>query len=197
MDTTITNAEENIDSVENDETHADEREEQEVELEDEPETAEPQDETTEQDAEEDDDEREARRQRRESQVERLKKERDELKKKLEAQSKPVEGADDALLARLELRGVTEPDDQREVIRYAKAEGKSPIEILNDDFMKSRLEHLKKQRTQRQASPAPGNRTGAPMRSVAYYIRKGEVPTHDRELAAKVRAEMARIARETA
>lgn len=194
MDTTISNADrDDLDTEKIEETE--EREEEEVEFEDEPDD-EPVDEP-EPGQEPEKDDAEARKARRQSQIDRLKKERDEWKAKAEAnKSKQPTDADDAVIARLEIRGVTDPEDQAEVIRFAKAEGKSPVEVLNDDFMKSRLEHLKAKREQRQAAQRPGNRTGVPQKDVEHYIRTGKMPT-DRAMFEKVSAELARRARENA
>ncbi len=141
----------------------------------------------------DDSEKDARKQRAETQIERLKRELADEKAK---NSKPASNSDDALLARLELRGVTDADDQADVLKFAKLEGLSPIEALNDPFMKARLAHNEEARKARQSSPAPSNRVGATNKTPDYYINRGEMPK-DKEMAAKVRERMAQIARENA
>lgn len=101
---------------------------------------------------------------------------------------------DAVLARLENRGVMESEDQKYVLRFAKAEGISPVEALQDEVVKDKLAFFKKQREQKAASPVPGNRVGsASGKSVDYYIQKGIIPT-DPDMADKVQTEIARRAR---
>lgn len=101
---------------------------------------------------------------------------------------------DAVLARLENRGVMEHEDQQYVLRFAKAEGISPVEALQDEVVKDKLAFLKKQREQKSAAQTPGNRTGVSnSKSVDYYISKGIIPT-DPDMADKVQTEIARRAR---
>lgn len=89
-------------------------------------------------------------------------------------------ANDALLARLENRGVMEEDDQSYVIKFAKAEGVSPIEALNDQVVIDRLAKNKKVREQQKASPTPSKRTGGDQvddvaKWVVKYKKDGSLP----------------------
>lgn len=76
-------------------------------------------------------------------------------------SKESQEVGDALLARLESRGVLEAEDQEYVLRAAKIEGISPIEALNSDLVKDRLAANKKAREQKQATPSSSRRTSQP------------------------------------
>lgn len=147
------------------------------------------------DTDSDEAEQEAKRQRKATQVERLKAELAETKAKLK-EKESATPSDEIILARLEVRGVTNSEDQAEVMKYAKLEGISPIEALDDPFLKARLEQKKSQREARQASPERNNRTGTSPKSVEYYINRGEMPK-DKDMAAKVRERLAEIARESA
>jgi hypothetical protein len=104
-------------------------------------------------------------------------------------------ADDATLARLEIRGVMDPADQEYVIKYAKSEGISEVDALNEDVVKDRLTKNKRIREQRGSNVTPNNRVGAGAnpKSVDYWIRKGQLPA-DPELAEKVQDELAKRAK---
>lgn len=136
--------------------------------------------------------KQVKQERKQTQIERLKQERDEWKAKAQSGTQ----SDEVVLARLEVRGIVNPEDQADVLRFAKAEGKSPIEVLEDDFIKSRLAHNQKKREEAASSVTPGNRTGAPKKSVDWYVSRGELPA-DPKLRAEVQDEMARRARNSA
>lgn len=133
--------------------------------------------------------------RKQSQVARLKQKLEDKDREI-AKLRTSSQSDEVVLARLEVRGIVNPDDQADVLRFAKAEGKSPIEVLEDDFIKSRLAHNQKKREEAASSVTPGNRTGAPKKSVDWYVSRGELPA-DPKLRAEVQDEMARRARNSA
>ena len=150
---------------------------------------------TEEVPEETQDDEEARRQRRESQIDRLKKERDDAKAELAKyktpEAKPTANTvDDATLARLEIRGVTDHEEQQYVLRFAKSEGISPVEALSDEVVKDKLAFMKKNKAEKRSSQTPGNRVGVTAKSVDYYISKNEMPK-DPVMAEKVQNELAR------
>lgn len=151
------------------------------------------------DGSDEDSEADEKKKRKLTTIDRLKKERDEWKAKATGE-KPKSSTkvkksteDHALLARLENRGVMHPDDQAYVIKFAKADGISPIDALKDQVVKDRLERNKKVRLQNKSTPAPSNRTGKVTKNLDYYINKGILPS-DPVLAEKVQDEMARRAK---
>jgi hypothetical protein len=73
--------------------------------------------------------------------------------------------------RLEVRGVMEKEDQDYVLKYAKAEGISPIEALSEEFIKDKLAYFTKQRTQKAATSAPSGRTSSGSGNVDALVRK--------------------------
>ncbi|MFS4438601.1 hypothetical protein ACMA5I_10335 [Paracoccaceae bacterium GXU_MW_L88] len=98
-------------------------------------------------------------------------------------------SNDALLARLESRGVMDADDQDYVIKTAKALGVSPVEALNDAVVKDRLDYNKKARANAEAT-GESNRTSArnPKNSVEYYLKKPDIKLsaiEDKDLRRKV------------
>lgn len=130
--------------------------------------------------------------RAESQIDRLKRERDEAKAKLakfEEGGNTNAGTDDALLARLENRGVMDQEDQAYVIRFAKSEGISPIEALNDEIVKDKLAYFKKQRETKASTFTGTNRTGGKVdeveRAVARYKKDGTLPDNNPALVSKI------------
>lgn len=168
--------------------NTEERVEQEVE-EQEVETVETQEEESSEDNSENE---EAKKQRAHSQIDRLKKERDEAKAKLalyeSGDKKPV-STDDALLARLENRGVMDSEEQAYVIKFAKAEGISPIEALQDEVVKDKLNYFKKQREVKASTFVAPNRTGGKVddvdRWVAKYKKDGSLPDGNPALISKI------------
>lgn len=131
-------------------------------------------------------------QRRQSTIDRLKQERDEWKEK----ATKATASEELDIIRLEVRGVVNPEDQKEVLRFAKAQGQSPLEVLDDDFIKSRLAFNKKKREEKASTPTPGNRTAVSGKSVDWYISRGELPS-DSEMRRKVQDELARRAKDSA
>lgn len=137
----------------------------------------------------------------ETTIDRLRRERDEWREKAgggdekpKTPSKVKTSTEDhALLARLENRGVMHPDDQAYVIKFAKADGISPIDALKDQVVKDRLESNKKTRLQNKSTPTPSNRVGKVTKNLDYWINKGTLPS-DPDLAEKVQTEMARRAK---
>lgn len=93
------------------------------------------------------------------------------KAKKKGKDKPQESTEDLTIARLEARGVLDAKDQEDVLRFAKAEGISPVEALEDDFMKSRLEYNKKQRQSAQAAPKGNNRSNNKVDEVDLYVKR--------------------------
>jgi len=105
----------------------------------------------------------------------------------------VEASDDAILARLENRGVMETEDQAYVLRFAKAEGISPVEALQDQIVIDRISANKQARESVQAKPTSNNRTGNGQvnnlaKAVARFEKDGTVPT-DTKLATQVLAQL--------
>ncbi len=148
----------------------------------------------------DEDPEDEKKKRKQTTIDRLKKERDEWKAKATGNKPPktpskvkTSTEDHALLARLENRGVMHPDDQAYVIKFAKADGISPIDALKDQVVKDRLERNKKVRLQNKSTPTPSNRVGKVTKNLDYYINKGILPS-DPDLAEKVQIEMARRAK---
>lgn len=189
MDKTNQNAEENFDSQNKEEA-----------VEEETVDESPDEETTEETSEEESesktgDDAEARRQRRESTIDRLKRELDEKKAKLaeyestKDEKKSSSKVDDALLARLETRGVLESEDQQYVIKFAKIEGISPVEALTDPLVQDRLNRSKKEREQRESTVSTNNRTGQKSNEVDRWVRKykrdGSLPDNSPRLTSQI------------
>jgi len=143
----------------------------------------------------DDDADEAGKQRARSQIDRLKKERDDAKAELAKLKGSPKGTDnaptanDALLARLENRGVMDKDAQEYVIKFAKAEGISPIDALSDEVVKDKLAFFKKVKEQRASTFQSPNRTGGKIddveKWVAKYKKDGSLPEGNPKLVSKI------------
>lgn len=86
-------------------------------------------------------------------------------------------SDDALLGRLEARGVMDADDQDYVIKAANTLGISPIEALNDPVVKDRLAASEKARETAAATPSSSSRSGqsSAKETPEYWIDKAELP----------------------
>ena len=133
---------------------------------------------------------------------RYKAERDRLKGKKDDKKDDTEkvASDDITVARLEARGVMNGEDQAFVLKFAKNEGVSPIEALEDDFVKARLEHNKKAREKKEATPSPSSRTGTPKKDLSYYVdrarRTGEMPDRSKmpQMFEKVQDELIKQAK---
>jgi hypothetical protein len=99
-------------------------------------------------------------------------------------SKPeakVETDNEATLARLENRGVMDTEDQAYVLRFAKAEGVSPVEALQDQIVIDRMAANKQARQTEQAKPTSNNRTTNGQvndlaKATARYKKDGTLPT---------------------
>jgi len=105
----------------------------------------------------------------------------------------VEASDDAILARLENRGVMDEADQNYILRFAKSEGISPVEALQDQIVIDRISANKQARESVQAKPTSNNRTGNGQvnnlaKAVARFEKDGTVPT-DTKLATQVLAQL--------
>ena len=111
------------------------------------------------------------------------------KKAKDAPKKEAPAADDAVLSRLETRGVMEADDQNYVLRFAKAEGISPIEALSDPIVIDRMKANEKARTSVDATPRSNNRANTTQDEVAVAVKKyeqsGELPDGNPALTAKI------------
>ena len=111
------------------------------------------------------------------------------KKKAKDTPKREESTDDAVLSRLETRGVMEADDQNYVLRFAKAEGISPIEALSDPIVIDRMKANEKARTSVDATPRSNNRANTTQDEVAVAVKKfeqsGELPDGNPALTAKI------------
>lgn len=132
----------------------------------------------------------AKKQRASNQIERLKKQLEEKNAELaKLKSGDSVSAEDAVIARLETRGVLEPTEQAYVLKYAKAEGISPIEALNDELVKDKLAFFKKQREQKASTFAGTNRTKGTSNEVDRWIAKfkkdGSLPENNPALTSKI------------
>ena len=111
------------------------------------------------------------------------------KKKAKDTPKREESTNDAVLSRLETRGVMEADDQNYVLRFAKAEGISPIEALSDPIVIDRMKANAKARTSVDATPRSNNRANTTQDEVAVAVKKfeqsGELPDGNPALTAKI------------
>lgn len=125
---------------------------------------------------------------------RAKKAEDRLKE-LEGKTKPKESKpktevnDEVTISRLEVRGIMEQEDQNYVLRFAKAEGISPIEALNDDIVKDRIEANKRRRAAASATPRGNNRTANESDEVDMWVRKynktGALPDGNPKLTSQI------------
>lgn len=125
---------------------------------------------------------------------RAKKAEEELKelRSSEQKEKPKtkkESPEEILVARLEARGVLEADDQSFVLKYAKVEGISPIEALEEEFVQDRLKANEQRRKSSQAAPRNNNRAAKPADEVAVAVKRykqdGSLPENNPALTAKV------------
>lgn len=120
---------------------------------------------------------------------RAKKAEEELKKLKSETPEKKDSSDDVILTRLEVRGVMEKEDQDYVLRFAKAEGKNPLDVLNDDIVKDRLEANKRKRDSAKATPRSNNRTNNKEDEVAMWVRKykndGSLPDNNPALTSKI------------
>ena len=109
--------------------------------------------------------------------------------KKEVKKPKTEEVNDAVLSRLETRGVMEADDQNYVLRFAKAEGISPIEALSDPIVIDRMKANEKARTSVDATPRSNNRANTTQDEVAVAVKKyeqsGVLPDGNPALTAKI------------
>lgn len=109
---------------------------------------------------------------------------------------PADGPSDATLARLEARGIMEPEDQRTVLNVMKRAGLSIHEAVNDPYVKSTLENNKKRRSVGSALPGKKSKTKAPAsgKTVDHYIKRGLTPDPKKQpkLFAKYQERMAEL-----
>lgn len=100
-----------------------------------------------------------------------------------------EEVSDALLSRLEVRGVLEKEDQDYVLRFAKSEGLSPIDALNDSIVQDRLKANERKRKSADATPRSNNRTGSKADEVDAAVRQfkkdGTLPENNPALTSKI------------
>ena len=110
-------------------------------------------------------------------------------KKIAKEAPKTEEVNDAVLSRLETRGVMEADDQNYVLRFAKAEGISPIEALSDPIVIDRMKANEKARTSVDATPRNNNRANTTQDEVAVAVKKyeqsGELPDGNPALTSKI------------
>ena len=108
---------------------------------------------------------------------------------------PSETTDEVTLSRLEVRGVMEQEDQEYVLRFAKAEGISPIEALRDDIVQDRLKANKRKRDSENATPRGNNRAGNTEDEVDTWVRKykkdGSLPENNPALTSKILDKLAK------
>ena len=112
-----------------------------------------------------------------------KKEATEVKKTEE------EPTNDAVLSRLETRGVMEATDQNYVLRFAKDNNVNPVDALKDDIVIDRLAANARARTSVGATPRSNNRANTTQDEVAVAVKKyeqsGELPDGNPALTAKI------------
>ena len=111
------------------------------------------------------------------------------KKKAKDTPKREESTNDAVLSRLETRGVMEADDQNYVLRFAKSEGISPIEALSDSIVQDRLKANNLARTSVEATPKSNNRANTAQNEVDVAVKKfekdGTLPDGNPVLTSKI------------
>lgn len=131
------------------------------------------------------------------QIERLKEENVRLKEggpRNKESGKEVGDSTHVEKALLAAYGFKDRDDQILIKDMARKAGVGIEEALDDDFIMARFEHMKKKQQVREASARPNGKGVTTKRDAGYYADKGLMPK-DREMAAKVRAELARRARD--
>lgn len=87
------------------------------------------------------------------------------------------GPSEATLARLEARGILDPEDQRTVLSVMKRAGLSLHDAVNDDYVKSTLERSAKRRKVGKAiaTTNSGSKGSSTTRDAAYYVSRNLVP----------------------
>lgn len=110
------------------------------------------------------------------------------KKSKEEQNKPTESqralelSQKALLTSL---GFRENEEQEYILDEAKRLDKDISEIVNDSYQKSKLKDMKDERKTKDGMPKGKGKSGEVEKDVDYWVKKGEMPTHDPALAEKV------------
>ena len=125
----------------------------------------------------------------------LKAERAIEKSKKKAKDTPKkEEADDAVLSRLETRGVMDADDQNYVLRFAKDNNLTPVDALKDLIVIDRLASNAKARTSVEATPTSNNRANTAQNeldvAVKRYDKDGTLPDNNPALTAKILKKLA-------
>ena len=109
--------------------------------------------------------------------------------KKEVKKPKTEEVNDAVLSRLETRGVMEAADQNYVLRFAKDNNVNPVDALKDDIVIDRLAANAKARTSVDATPRSNNRTNTTQDEVAVAVKKyeqsGVLPDGNPALTAKI------------
>ena len=120
-------------------------------------------------------------------------------KKGKGDKAPAEsGTSEATLARLEARGILDPEDQKVVLDVMKRGGLSMHQAVADDYVKSRLESNKRKRGLGKAlvtKKGTGSQGSSTPKDVGYYIKKGIAPDPKKQpkLFAKYQDELAKAA----
>ena len=111
------------------------------------------------------------------------------KKKAKDTPKREESTNDAVLSRLETRGVMEADDQNYVLRFAKDNNINPVDALTDVIVIDRLKANNLARTSVEATPKSNNRANTAQNEVDVAVKKfekdGTLPDGNPALTAKI------------
>ena len=107
-------------------------------------------------------------------------------------TKEVSNLDDNNRLRLEMKGVENTDQQDFVMKYAKMEGMSIAEALNDDIVSAKLEKLSGEQEKSRATNSPINRTGKPREKTGAELAreaetKGTIPSTKEGRRAAIKA----------
>jgi hypothetical protein len=83
-------------------------------------------------------------------------------------------------------GYKDQDEQEEILRIAKNLDLNVADAVNDDFVTSRIEHIRKQKELDNATPSSSKKAKSTTDDINYWIDKGELPPKDQvELRRKV------------
>ena len=111
------------------------------------------------------------------------------KKKAKDTPKREESTNDAVLSRLETRGVMEADDQNYVLRFAKDNNINPVDALTDVIVIDRLKANNLARTSVEATPKSNNRANTAQNEVDVAVKKfekdGTLPDGNPVLTSKI------------
>lgn len=111
------------------------------------------------------------------------------KDKIQKKEEPAVPNDDAILARLEARGVVDLEAQNYLLSAAKREGKHPVELLSDPYFKDRIAAMTQQREKQDATPSPSSRVPESKKDLSYWIKEveaGRSNSPDASMRRKVR-----------